>query len=77
MEEQDTSSLVSISHSASATVPVCIEEVDTDSKFIFLHNSSDKDQAMVHATTTYKVTPKYVLKVRQEVTMWVSDAGVS
>lgn len=52
----------------------------TDSKFILLHNSSDKDPAMVgyemiqsigNATATYKVTPKYVLKVRQEVTMWI------
>lgn len=42
VEEQEASSSVSISHSAAATGPVCIEEVDTDGKFICLHNSADE-----------------------------------
>lgn len=62
------------------------ELVDRDSKFICLHNSGDEDQAMDrcemiqafgNATATYKVTPKCALKVRQELTMWASDARVS
>ncbi|XP_003965093.2 lamin-B1 isoform X1 [Takifugu rubripes] len=86
VEEQEASSSVSISHSAAATGPVCVEEVDTDGKFICLHNTADEDQAMVgyemiqtigNATATYKFTPKYVLKARQKVTIWASDAGVS
>lgn len=42
VEEQEASSSVSISHSASATGPIGIEEVDTDGKFISLHNSGDE-----------------------------------
>lgn len=42
VEEQEASSSVSISHSASATGAVCIEEVDTDGKFICLQNSGDQ-----------------------------------
>ncbi|CAG5867092.1 unnamed protein product [Menidia menidia] len=76
VEEQEASSSVSIAHSASATGPVCIDEIDTDGKFICLHNSGDEDQAMVgyemtksigNATATYKFTPKYVLKAGQKV----------
>ncbi|XP_041826042.1 lamin-B1 [Melanotaenia boesemani] len=86
VEEQEASSSVSIAHSASATGPICIDEVDTDGKFICLHNSGDEDQAMVgyemtktigNATATYKFTPKYVLKAGQKVMVWASDAGVS
>ncbi|GAA6227229.1 lamin-B1 [Lates japonicus] len=86
VEEQEASSSVSIAHSASATGPICINEIDTDGKFICLHNSGDEDQAMVgyemiktsgNATATYKFTPKYVLKAGQKVTVWASDAGVS
>ncbi|XP_070845486.1 lamin-B1 [Chaetodon trifascialis] len=86
VEEQEASSSVSIAHSASATGPICIDEIDTDGKFICLHNSGDEDQAMVGfemlktigiVTATYKFTPKYVLKAGQKVTVWASDAGVS
>ncbi|XP_070706692.1 lamin-B1 [Pempheris klunzingeri] len=86
VEEQEASSSVSIAHSASATGPICIDEIDTDGKFVSLHNSEDEDQAMVgfeiiktigNATATYKFTPKYVLKAGQKVTVWASDAGVS
>ncbi|KAF1377124.1 hypothetical protein PFLUV_G00197310 [Perca fluviatilis] len=54
--------------------------------FFSLHNTGEEDQAMVgyemiktigNATATYKFTPKYVLKARQKVTVWASDAGVS
>ncbi|XP_072227905.1 lamin-B1 [Leuresthes tenuis] len=86
VEEQEASSSVSIAHSASATGPICIDEIDTDGKFICLHNSGDEDQAMVgyemiktigNAVATYKFTPKYVLKAGQKVMIWASDAGVS
>ncbi|XP_028457736.1 lamin-B1 [Perca flavescens] len=86
VEEQEASSSVSIAHSASATGPICIDEIDTDGKFICLHNTGEEDQAMVgyemiktigNATATYKFTPKYVLKAGQKVTVWASDAGVS
>ncbi|KAM6976090.1 lamin-B1 [Tautogolabrus adspersus] len=86
VEEQEASSSVSIAHSASATGPVCIDEIDTDGKFISLQNSGDEDQAMVgyemiktigNETATYKFTPKYVLKAGQKVMVWASDAGVS
>lgn len=86
VEEQEASSSVSIAHSASATGPVCITEIDTDGKFVCLHNSGDEDQAMVgyemiknvgNVSATYKFTPKYVLKAGHKVTIWVSDAGVS
>ncbi|KAM9306786.1 lamin-B1 [Pholidichthys leucotaenia] len=86
VEEQEASSSVSIAHSASATGPISVDEIDTDGKFISLHNSSDEDQAMVgyeliktigSATATYKFTPKYVLKAGQKVMIWASDAGVS
>lgn len=39
VEEQEASSSVSIAHSASATGPICIDEIDTDGKFISLLNS--------------------------------------
>lgn len=39
VEEQEASSSVSIAHSASATGPICIDEIDMDGKFISLHNS--------------------------------------
>ncbi|XP_076020259.1 lamin-B1 [Genypterus blacodes] len=86
VEEQEASSSVSIAHSATATGPICIDELDTDGKFICLHNTGDEDQAMVgyemiktigKSTATYKFTPKYVLKAGQKVTVWASDAGVS
>ncbi|KAA8584731.1 hypothetical protein FQN60_008516 [Etheostoma spectabile] len=77
VEEQEASSSVSIAHSASATGPICINEIDTDGKFICLHNTGEEDQAMVgyemvktigNAAATYKFTPKYVLKAGQKVT---------
>ncbi|XP_068191723.1 lamin-B1 [Antennarius striatus] len=86
VEEEEASSSVSIAHSASATGPVCIDEIDNDGKFIRLHNSGHVDQAMVGyelikrvggADTTFKFTPKYVLKADHKVTVWASDAGVS
>lgn len=42
VEEQEASSSVSIAHSASTTGPVCIAEIDTDGKFVCLHNSGDE-----------------------------------
>ncbi|XP_062290856.1 lamin-B1 [Scomber scombrus] len=86
VEEQEASSSVSIAHSASATGPICIDEIDTDGKFISVQNSGEEDQAMVgyemiktigNVTATYKFTPKYVLKAGQKVMVWASDAGVS
>ncbi|XP_037548158.1 lamin-B1 [Nematolebias whitei] len=86
VEEQEASSSVSIAHSASATGSVCVNEIDTDGKFICLDNTGDEDQAMVGyemvktiggAAATYKFTPKFVLKAGQKVTIWASDAGVS
>ncbi|XP_059213359.1 lamin-B1 [Centropristis striata] len=86
VEEQEASSSVSIAHSASATGSICIDEIDTDGKFICLQNTGDEDQAMVgyemiktieNASATYKFTPKYTLKAGQKVTVWASDAGVS
>ncbi|XP_051268265.1 lamin-B1 [Dicentrarchus labrax] len=86
VEEQEASSSVSIAHSASATGPICIDEIDTDGKFICLLNTGDEDQAMVgyemiktigSAAATYKFTPKYVLKAGHKVTVWASNAGVS
>ncbi|KAM6902340.1 lamin-B1 [Xenentodon cancila] len=86
MEAQEASSSVSIAHSASATGPVCIDEIDIDGKFISLVNSGDEDQPMVgykmmktveDNTTTYKFTPKFVLKAGMKVMIWASDAGVS
>ncbi|KAK1884243.1 Lamin-L(I) [Dissostichus eleginoides] len=86
VEEQEASSSVSISHSASATGPVCIDETDTDGKFICLQNTGEEDQPMVgfemmktieNDSATYKFTPKFVLKAGQKVTVWASDAGVS
>lgn len=86
VEEQEASSSLSISHSASATGPVCIDETDTDGKFICLQNTGEEDQAMVgfemmktieNDSATYKFTPKFVLKAGQKVMVWASDAGVS
>ncbi|XP_010764338.1 lamin-B1-like, partial [Notothenia coriiceps] len=77
VEEQEASSSVSISHSASATGPVCIDETDTDGKFICLQNTGEEDQAMVgfemmktieNDSATYKFTPKFILKAGQKVT---------
>ncbi|XP_008422034.1 lamin-B1 [Poecilia reticulata] len=86
VEEQEASSSVSIAHSASATGPICIDEIDTDGKFVCLLNNGDEDQAMVgyemvknvgNVASTYKFTPKYVLKAGHKVMIWASDAGVS
>ncbi|XP_053700935.1 lamin-B1 isoform X1 [Synchiropus splendidus] len=86
VEEQEASSSVSIAHSASATGPIVVDEIDTDGKFISLQNTGDEEQAMVgfeltkkigNSTASYKFTPKYVLKAGQKVTIWTSDAGVS
>ncbi|XP_041753417.1 lamin-B1 [Coregonus clupeaformis] len=86
VEEQEASSSVSIAHSASTTGPVCIDELDTDGKFIRLHNTADENQAMVgyeltrtigEVSATYKFTPKFVLKAGQKVTVWASNAGVA
>lgn len=42
MEESEASSSVTISHSASATGNVSIEEIDVDGKFIRLKNTSEQ-----------------------------------
>ncbi|XP_061604004.1 lamin-B1 isoform X2 [Phyllopteryx taeniolatus] len=86
VEEQEASSSVSIAHSSSATGPVVIDEIDTDGKFISLHNTGDEDQAMVgceliktigSVTATFEFAPKCVIKAGQKVTLWASDAGMS
>ncbi|KAG7253813.1 hypothetical protein CRUP_002949 [Coryphaenoides rupestris] len=86
-EQQEAGgSSVSIAHSASATGAVCVEELDTDGKFIRLHNAGDEAQAMGgyeltrtvgDTSATYKFTPKSVIKADHRVTLWASDAGVS
>ncbi|PWA31958.1 hypothetical protein CCH79_00019276, partial [Gambusia affinis] len=43
VEEQEASSSVSIAHSASATGPICIDEIDTDGKFVCLLNNGDEE----------------------------------
>lgn len=50
VEEQEASSSVSIAHSASATGPICIDEIDTDGKFICLYNTGDEVSAWVLAS---------------------------
>ncbi|XP_069562512.1 lamin-B1 [Brachyistius frenatus] len=86
VEEREASSSVSIAHSASATGSICIDEIDTDGKFMCFYNSGVEDQAMGgyemiktigNTTATYKFTPKYVLKAGHKVMIWASDAGVS
>ncbi|XP_067886050.1 lamin-B1 isoform X2 [Heterodontus francisci] len=86
VEESEASSSVSISHHASATGNVVIEEVDVDGKFIRLKNNSEQDQLMGSweltrkigdKTATYKFTTKYVLKAGQTATIWAADAGVT
>jgi hypothetical protein len=47
VEESEASSSVSISHSASATGNVCIEEIDVDGKFIRLKNTSEQVKRVV------------------------------
>ncbi|XP_048477397.1 lamin-B1-like, partial [Rhincodon typus] len=85
VEESEASSSLSISHLASATGNVAIEEVDVDGKFIRLKNNSEQDQPMGgweltrkigDASVSYKFTPKYVLKAGQTTTIWAADAGV-
>ncbi|KAK2490214.1 hypothetical protein MC885_001024 [Smutsia gigantea] len=87
VEESDASrsSSVSISHCASATGNVCIEETDVDEKFIRLKNTSEQDQPMGgwkivrkigDTSVSYKYTSRYVLKVGQTVTIWAANAGV-
>ncbi|XP_038660906.1 lamin-B1 [Scyliorhinus canicula] len=86
VEESEASSSVSISHLASATGNVVIEEVDVDGKFIRLKNNSEQDQFMGgweltrkigDATASYKFTPKYTLKAGQTTAIWAADAGVT
>ncbi|KAM6986028.1 lamin-B1 [Aplochiton taeniatus] len=85
-EQEASSSSMHISHSATTTGPVAVDEIDTDGKFVRLQNSSEEDQAMVgfeltrtigETSATYKFTPKYVLKAGQKVTVWASNAGIS
>ncbi|XP_043567927.1 lamin-B1 isoform X1 [Chiloscyllium plagiosum] len=85
VEESEASSSLSISHLASATGNVAIEEVDVDGKFIRLKNNSEQDQPMGgweltrkigDASVSYKFTPKYMLKAGQTTTIWAADAGV-
>ncbi|XP_077593147.1 lamin-B1-like [Stigmatopora nigra] len=87
VEEQEASSSVSIfAHFASATGAVVIDEIDAEGKFVSVHNTGDKDQAMAgcevvktigNVSATYKFTPRYTLKAGHKVTIWAGDAGVS
>ncbi|XP_032531287.1 lamin-B1 [Chiroxiphia lanceolata] len=86
VEESEASSSVIISHSASATGNVSIEEIDVDGKFIRLKNTSDQDQPMGgwemiqkigDTSASYRCTSRYVLKAGQTVTIWAANAGVT
>jgi lamin B len=86
VEKSEASSSVSISHSASATGNVCIEEIDVDGKFIRLKNTSEQDQPMGgwemirkigDTSVSYKYTSRYVLKAGQTVTILAANAGVT
>ncbi|NWS63655.1 LMNB1 protein, partial [Chunga burmeisteri] len=86
MEELNGNSNVTISHSASATGNVSIEEIDVDGKFIRLKNNSDQDQPMGgwemtqkirDTSATHRFTSGYVLKAYQTATIWAANAGVT
>ncbi|KFU90016.1 Lamin-B1, partial [Chaetura pelagica] len=86
VEESEASSSVSISHLASTTGSVSIEEIDVDGKFIQLKNTSKQDQPMGgwemirkigNSSVSYRFTLKYTLKAGQTVTIWASDSGVA
>ncbi|KAK4816358.1 hypothetical protein QYF61_015672, partial [Mycteria americana] len=86
VEESEASSSVRISHSASATGNVSIEEIDVDGKFIRLKNTSGQDQPMGgwemirkigNTSASYRYTSRYILKAGQTVTIWAADAGVT
>ncbi|KAI1239646.1 hypothetical protein IHE44_0011069 [Lamprotornis superbus] len=86
VEESEASSSVTISHSASATGNVSIEEIDVDGKFIRLKNTSEQDQPMGgwemirkigDTSASYRYTSRYVLKAGQTVTIWAANAGVT
>ncbi|NWX43758.1 LMNB1 protein, partial [Steatornis caripensis] len=85
-EESEASSSITISHSASATGSVCIEEIDVDGKFIRLKNTSEQDQRMGgweliqkidDTSASYRYTSRYILKAGQTVTIWAANAGVA
>ncbi|NXL50929.1 LMNB1 protein, partial [Podilymbus podiceps] len=86
VEESEASSSIHISHSASATGKVSIEEIDVDGKFIRLKNTSAQDQPMGgwemirqmgDTSSSYKYTSRYILKAGQTVTIWAANAGVT
>lgn len=64
VEEQEASSSVSIAHSASTTGPVCIDELDTDGKFIRLHNTANEvrvaDEWDAHTRTVLSNVLAYI-----------------
>lgn len=60
VEEQEASSSVSIAHSASATGPVCIDEIDTDGKFICLHNNGDEVSFLDGACSLHYQSTTYI-----------------
>ncbi|XP_051499323.1 lamin-B1 [Apus apus] len=85
VEESEASSSVSISHLASTTGNVSIEEIDVDGKFIQLKNTSKQDQPMGgwemirkigNSSVSYRFTLRYTLKAGQTVTIWASNSGV-
>ncbi|XP_010164099.2 lamin-B1, partial [Antrostomus carolinensis] len=85
VEESEVSSSVRISHSASATGRVSIEEIDINGKFIRLKNTSEQDQPMGgwemirkigDTSASYRYTSRYILKAGQTVTVWAANAGV-
>ncbi|XP_009955783.1 PREDICTED: lamin-B1, partial [Leptosomus discolor] len=86
MEESEASGSVHISHSASATGNVHIEEIDVDGRFICLKNTSEQDQPMGgwemirktgDSSASYRYTSRYTLKAGQTVTIWAANAGVT
>ncbi|NWQ81183.1 LMNB1 protein, partial [Columbina picui] len=86
VEESEASSSVRISHSASATGNVSVEEIDIDGKFIRLKNTSQQDQPMGgwemirkmgDTSAVYRYTSGFILKAGQTVTIWAANAGVS
>ncbi|NWI97696.1 LMNB1 protein, partial [Pitta sordida] len=85
MQESEASSSVAISHSASTSGNVSVEEIDVGGKFIRLKNTSEQDQPMGgwemirkigDTSVSYKYTSRYVLKAGQTVTIWAANAGV-
>ncbi|NWR67168.1 LMNB1 protein, partial [Bucorvus abyssinicus] len=75
-----------VSHTASATGSVSIEEIDIYGKFIRLKNTSEQDQPMggweltreIRGTSlSYRYSSRYILQAGQTVTIWAANAGIT